>query len=329
MIEAFEDHTFRGKSLETIETANKIIAEYQAQGFILTLRQLYYQFVSRDLIPNQQSEYKKLGATLNKGRLAGYIDWSAIEDRTRNMVHSTVWSSPEQIMAAVAWQYKEDAWATQPRYVVVLVEKDALLGVIEPVCSELRVPYMSCRGHISQSEMYSLGKRLAQAVRAGQEPLILHLGDHDPSGVHMTDDIRRRLSMFAGTEIEVDRLALNMDQIRTFRPPPNPAKESDSRHAAYVRDYNTTQSWELDALEPTVIADLIRTGVDDAKDFFLWEQAEAKETEAKEVLQGVEASFADVGRYLKYRYTGIDMDGTGDTRCAEDVLGAVAEADDD
>lgn len=298
MREAFEEHTFRGKSLSVIETANDIIAQYQRQGFTLTLRQLYYQFVSRDLIPNQQSEYKKLGATLNKGRLAGYIDWSAIEDRTRNMQRTSTWDSPESIMSAVASQYKEDVWALQPRYVVVLVEKDALLGVIEPVCSELRVPYMSCRGHISQSEMYSLGKRLAVAIQDDQEPLILHLGDHDPSGVHMTDDIRRRLSMFAEQEIEVDRLALNMDQIRRYRPPPNPAKESDSRHAAYVRDYDTRQSWELDALDPTVIAELIRNGVFGARDADLWEKAMAEETRARRTLEAISNDFDAVQNFL-------------------------------
>jgi hypothetical protein len=321
--EAFEEHTFRGKSLSVIETANSIIEQYQRQGFTLTLRQLYYQFVSRDLIPNQQSEYKKLGATLNKGRLAGVIDWSAIEDRTRNMQHTSTWVSPESSMYAVARQYKEDAWATQPNYVVVLVEKDALLGVIEPVCTEQRVPYMSCRGHISQSEMYSLGKRLGQAVQEGQKPLILHLGDHDPSGVHMTEDIRRRLSMFAEEYIQVDRLALNMDQIRRYRPPPNPAKESDSRHAAYVRDYGTDNSWELDALDPTVIATLIRDAVDAARDSELWEQALAKERSARETLQGVESNFADVGRYLRHRSDFIALDGFEGELSADDILDQV------
>jgi hypothetical protein len=321
MFEAFENYNFRGKALANIEQANLIIAEYQRQGFTLTLRQLYYQFVARDLLANKQANYKSLGALLNKARLAGLVDWDALEDRTRNMQHPNAWTSPESILQAVARQYAEKVWDTQPRYVVVLEEKDALLGVIEPVCTELRVPYMSCRGHVSQSEMYSLGKRLKEMSDAGREPYVVHIGDHDPSGTHMTDDIIRRLSLFAGVDIEVNRIALNMDQIRLYRPPPNPAKESDSRFDHYVATYNTRQSWELDALSPTVLAELIREAVTGVLDQAAWDEALAAEARNKGTLEGVYGNFADVQRYLEFRTTEVEEHGfvTADEvlECAE------------
>jgi hypothetical protein len=93
------------KSLDLIAVCNQIIAEYTRQGYILTLRQLYYQCVSRDIIPNRQSEYKRLGSVVNDGRLAGLIDWSMLEDRTRNVQSISHWDSPEQIIRAVADQY--------------------------------------------------------------------------------------------------------------------------------------------------------------------------------------------------------------------------------
>src|SRR5436190_19129181 len=102
-----------------IDKCNKLIATYSAQGYSLTLRQLYYQFVSRDWLPaewadpntgstNNQKSYDKLGIIVGDGRMAGLIDWNAIEDRTRNIDGNTHWTSPASIIRAVANQYQID-----------------------------------------------------------------------------------------------------------------------------------------------------------------------------------------------------------------------------
>lgn len=119
MREKFVNIAFREGSLAVIGQANQIIQDYQRRGFTLTLRQLYYQFVSRDLIPNKQTEYKRLGKIINDGRMAGLIDWSAIEDRTRNVRKPAAWASPGAIIDAVADQYQEDLWRGQQHYVEV------------------------------------------------------------------------------------------------------------------------------------------------------------------------------------------------------------------
>jgi hypothetical protein len=218
--------------LAVVKQANAIIAEYQAQGFDLTLRQLYYQFVARDLIPNRLQEYKRLGDIINDARLAGLIDWLAIVDRTRNLKDLAHWNDPPEIVDAVAEQFRIDKWRTQPYRVEVWIEKDALVGVIEGVCQDLDVPFFSCRGYTSQSEMWSAAQRLRKHAKGDQTPVILHFGDHDPSGCDMTRDIQDRLRMFIGKHLEVRRLALNMPQVDEYNPPPNPAKISDSRCAA-------------------------------------------------------------------------------------------------
>lgn len=242
--------------LDIVEQANRIIAAYQAQGFTLTLRQLYYQFVSRDLIPNSQKEYKRLGSIINDARLAGLIDWTAIEDRTRNLESRSHWDSPEDIVESVSQQFHVDMWHGQPNRVEVWIEKDALAGVFERACRRFDVPYLSCRGYTSQSEMWAAAQRLRRYIKAGQTPVVLHFGDHDPSGIDMTRDIRDRLSLFAGGHVELRRLALNMDQVDEYGPPPNPAKTTDSRFAGYIQEYGD-ESWELDALEPAVLDGLV------------------------------------------------------------------------
>lgn len=298
MRERFEDINFQAKTLKVIEAANQIIASYQAQGFKLTLRQLYYQFVSRDLIANKQTEYKRLGGIIDQGRKAGLIDWSAIEDRTRNLEKSSVWSSPQSILSAVADQYAEDWWLSQDSYVEVWIEKDALTGVIEPVCGEYQVPYFACRGYVSQSEMYDAAQRLKKIGRSGRAPIILHLGDHDPSGMHMTVDNAERLDKFMrGWGIDVRRLALNRDQIDQYDPPPNPAKDTDSRFVAYEAEHGD-QSWELDALEPTVIDGLIRDALTDIIDPDPWERAQKKQEANKQALEDLSARWDEVIEFL-------------------------------
>lgn len=320
--EQFIEINFKADTLKVIEQANTIIEEYQRQGFKLTLRQLYYQFVSRDLLRNKQSEYKRLGGIIDNGRQAGLIDWSAIEDRTRNLERPNVWSSPSQILNAVAEQYKEDWWLNQPVYPEVWIEKDALTGVIEPVCDEFRVPYFACRGYASQSEMYDAAKRLQDIARRGRQPVIFHLGDHDPSGLDMTRDNGDRLSMFSGRGIRVVRLALNMDQIEQYDPPPNPAKDTDSRFSDYQAEHGDS-SWELDALEPTVIDRLIRDALEAEIDPDEWAKSEVEEDKNRASLTAASNNWSAVKRYLRFRDTdlkesGEDVNDLGDT--VDDIL---------
>jgi len=286
--------SFRAVALERIAQANKIIVEYQAQGFKLTLRQLFYQFVSRDLIPNTVQSYKGLGEIINDGRLAGLIDWDAIEDRTRNLRGLSHWSSPRNIIRACANQYTEDLWAGQENYVEVFIEKDALIGVIEGVCTQMDVPYFSCRGYVSQSEMWGASQRLIGREEAGKRTIIIHLGDHDPSGIDMSRDIQDRLNLF-GSTVSVRRIALNFDQIENL--PPNPAKVTDSRYEGYRALYGD-ESFELDALEPRVIVALIQDNIDDLIDTDLWEAAVARQQLGRDQLEKVSKRWDDVTEFL-------------------------------
>ena len=104
---------------------------------------------------------------------------------------------------------------------------------------------------------------------------ILHLGDHDPSGIDMTRDNAERLADVFGGDVELKRIALNMDQIDEYAPPPNPAKVTDSRFEQYLLMYGA-ESWELDALEPSVINELIVNEVALLRDDELFDEAQAR-----------------------------------------------------
>lgn len=296
MKECYREINFRAKSLDLIEKVNKVITEYREKGYDLTLRQVYYQLVAADIIPNKERSYKNLGSLVSDGRMAGLIDWMAIVDRTRNLRRNSHWSSPADIISSAMYSYQIDKWVGQENYVEVWVEKDALIGVVGQICTRLDVPYFSCRGYVSQSEMWSAAQRL-EGRSYKNNLVILHLGDHDPSGVDMSRDIVDRLSTF-GVDIQFKRIALNMNQIEEYDPPPNPTKVTDSRSTGYINRYGHS-CWELDALKPEVMSNLIETHVNKYRDMELFMSKEDQEETEKETLRRVVDDWKNIER--RYR----------------------------
>jgi hypothetical protein len=294
---------FREASTALIKTCNQIIRQYTAAGYQLTLRQLYYQLVSRAVIPNTPKSYDNLGALVNDARLAGLIDWNAIEDRTRNLSALPTWNDPEEIVSNVAGAFHVNWWEGQDTRVEVWIEKDALVGVIEEACQSLDTPFFSCRGYTSQSEMWGAAQRIIRRWnKESQETVILHLGDHDPSGLDMTRDITDRLAMFCEhhgmTAPRVNRIALTREQIDLYNPPPNPAKISDSRAAAYIAEHGD-ESWELDALEPDVINNLIREHIERYMDEATMRKRRDYEDKCKEQLDSVSDHWDEVADFVE------------------------------
>jgi hypothetical protein len=293
---AYIDKKFRAKRLELIKTANGIISEYRAQGFDLTLRQLYYQLVARGVIENTERSYKNTGEAIDDARMVGMMDWEAIVDRTRNLRSVSHWSTPADIISSAAYSYRLDKWQQQEYYVEVWVEKEALAGVIERIATTLDLPWFACRGYVSQSEMWAASQRFLRIQSDGRRPVILHLGDHDPSGIDMTRDIIDRMEIF-GADIEVKRLALNMDQVEQYNPPPNPAKITDSRAEGYISRFGD-ESWELDALTPTVLSALIEDAVLDLRDDYEWSVMVAKEKAERADLTKAAKRWDEVATFL-------------------------------
>ena len=245
-----------------LERINTILEEYRNDGYVLTLRQLYYQLVSKDIIPNNDREYAKLSNILKKGRMAGIVDWSAIEDRVR-VPKLPYWVRDVQhAIQDTIEQYRVDRMQGQQRNIEIWVKKDALSNVLFRVTSKYHIRLMVNRGYSSISAMYDAHRRL----RSGD--VILYFGDHDPSGKDMVRDIRERMEEF-GREVDVRPVALTMEQIRRFNPPPNPAKITDPRAKWYIREYGRT-SWELDALPPRELIRLAEEAVEELIDLDLY-----------------------------------------------------------
>jgi len=289
-----EDLHMSTANKERLEVINGIIEEYNSQNYRLTLRQLYYQLVSRDVIPNKTEEYAKLSIILGKGRMAGYVDWDSIEDRIRRPYIPYWVHDIPAAMNDIIKQYRLDRQQDQDCYIEVWVEKDALSGVLKRVTSEYHINLMVNRGYSSITAMHDAYNRFARADRMGQSGVILYLGDHDPSGVDMVRDISTRLTEF-GVDVEVDHIALTDEQISKYNPPPNPAKVSDPRAKDYIAKYGNT-SWEVDALRPDVLHKLVVSSIESRIDMNLFDGQKQKEREHIEKLKELQEKFKGGGK---------------------------------
>lgn len=289
----YQEINFRQQSLQLIEWVNQVIEEYQEKGYDLTLRQVYYQLVAKDIILNNERSYKNLGNLISDGRMAGLIDWETIIDRTRNLRQNSHWGSTAEIIETACDQFAYDKWDGQENYIEVWVEKDALVGIVGQICGRLDIPFFSCRGYVSQSEMWGAAQRLNRFSR-NKEIVIIHLGDHDPSGKDMSRDIVDRLNIF-GVYPDFKRIALNIDQIKKYNPPPNPTKLTDTRCRGYIREFGK-ECWELDALKPEIIEELISDTVLEYCDMDLFEKAREKEDKAKKLLKKVSVNWSQIER---------------------------------
>ncbi len=295
----YEDWRPQKKSKILVNQANVIIDELQDQGYILTLRQLYYQLVGRGLIPNSEPSYISLTNIVARGRLAGLISWDAIEDRNRH--HNLFWTeeNDSQIIKELPNGVRFDRWSRQDTYVEVWVEKEALGNVVERACAQYVVPHMACKGYMSLSEHWRAANRFKEKIDQGKHCILIHLGDHDPSGVDMTRDNREKLDLLTARfdGVEVKRLSLIMEQVEQYNLPPNPAKTTDPRSTGYIERFGAI-SWELDALPVQVIESLITEEIEQHIDPKIWREVGEQEAEMKEMLSNVYDNWRSIKKTL-------------------------------
>jgi len=280
---------------DLLDEATAIAEDYKSQGYSLTLRQLYYQCVSKALIDNSDKSYKRLGDTIGTARLNGEFAMDLIVDRGREAGASLHHTCKLDVVEALSegesylrslpfWTIEVDRWFGQPAYVSAWVEKEALAGVFEKPCKDLGVGFFACKGYPSHSSLWQWLLKLSEAWETSlavvedddlremspeviDEAVVLYFGDHDPDGWQIprsAEDAMNTLARVNGLgipPIRFVRVALNMDQIKKYKPPPFPAKKTSSRYDGYFREHGIKDAWELDALSPKVLDGLIRQNV--------------------------------------------------------------------
>ena len=257
------------KRKKLIKNIDNIIQSYTEAGMQITVRQVYYQCVSKNLIPNNANQYNKIVDLVADGRLHGLIDWAAIEDRTRYKRANAHWDSPEEIIQSAIESYKIDTRKTQPVYLEAWIEKDSLVSILEDTCRSLDVPCFSCRGNPSITALHEASIRFAE--HQDKKCIILYAGDHDPSGLNIPQVIQERFNDFC-VDVDLRRIGITLEQIKELDLPPFPAKTTDGNYKKYVMTTGLIDSWELDALPPETLSALFRDNILALTDSHLWKQ---------------------------------------------------------
>lgn len=284
-----DDGTFRmwtAKKEDVVDNIIAIVQQYEDIGYRLTLRQLHYQLVSHDPgYVNHQTAYKKLGCILDDCRYAGLIDWDNIVDRGRTLNYPYYEEGVPEALQRTHDVYRLERQKGQDNHIEVWTEKDALSEIFSRTTNRYGVGLCINKGYTSSSAIYKAYERFSEVMEDGHSVKVLYFGDHDPSGLDMVRDIDERLNfMFKNgsqcqndfIDFEVIHIGLTKQQIKQYKLPPNPAKLTDTRAAAYIQQHGK-MSWEVDALRPEVLTEIVERNIFDLMDFDLYEDVLAQE----------------------------------------------------
>jgi hypothetical protein len=253
----------------------------------ITIRHLFYRLVGQNVIEKTELAYKLLCHHLSRWRKAGEVAWSAFSDSTRWHITPPMFSGIADALRRTQETYRRNLWATQPHYVEVWVEKDAIAGVIDDVTSAFGVPLFVCRGFASLSSMYSASETFKEVQRDGKKVTIFHLGDYDPSGHAAADAIERTFRETFDCSVNFERIAILPEHIEQFNLPTRPTKQSDSR----ARNWRGSECVELDSMPTSELRSLVENAVTSLIDWYEWEQLKQVEREEQETLERTLAGF--------------------------------------
>lgn len=208
-----EGNVIRNWQADKLTLANNIIEivqDYAKQGYRLTLRQLYYQLVTKNYIPNHDTAYKKISSLKDDLCYSGKLDWDCIEDRGRVPYLPYYVKDVENAIEDTIETYRLDRQNEQPICVELWSEKDAISGILKRVTQKYHIQLCINKGYTSSSAVYGAYQRFSKKIAAGQKVIILYFGDHDPSGLDMVRDIEDRLLfMFTrGTTLKIKKEAM-------------------------------------------------------------------------------------------------------------------------
>jgi hypothetical protein len=271
-----------GKSLpsyeEVVKAALEVFTQYDSA---LTLRQLYYRLVSRQLFPNTMNCYKRLSRMMVKAREEGDVPINCLEDRSRRILgrgdtgYYSAQAFLKRRLANLMESYKDfkmPMWDVQSNHIVVSLEKDALSRLVSEVANQYAVRTFPTRGYPS----FTYVQRMASYVRnrlKGKPTVVLYFGDFDPSGVDIERDLTERLRKYRAGDFNVRRVALTRDQIIKYSLPPMPVKRSDARSDSFVASYGD-EAVELDALDPNTLKLLVAQSIASYIDLDAWKKKE-------------------------------------------------------
>jgi hypothetical protein len=282
---------------EIIAGTLRVIAMF---NFKVTLRQVFYRLVEDlRILQKTNNEYKRLSKVLVDARLAGLVPMDVFADLNRGLAYDpTEFFEPDDhferwfdAFKRCDTLYKVPRWHEQENYVEVWVEKAAMQGFFQQVTERLEVPLFPTRGYPSLTSLSEAAERLRGVE--GQNIVILYFGDFDPSGVDITRYVRERMQDDFHIKVEVERIAINGEQLEEYSLPTAPPKQSDSRTAAFEAEHGD-ETVELEGFQPNDLTVLIREAVEGRFDTDKFDETREREREGRrEIRERIDESLAE------------------------------------
>lgn len=240
----------------------------------MTVRQVFYQLVSQQIVNKTENDYKNtVGRLLVDMRRGGEIPYRWIADSTRWMRRPNTYDSLDAYIEDGVECYRRSLWRHVPTYVEAWLEKDALAGVLCPITEELDVPLMVTRGYPSITYLYDACETIKQQ---GKPTYIYYFGDRDPSGVDIPRFVDEQIRLAApNIEMHFNQVAVTLEQIEEWHLLTRPTKTTDSRSKNFVGE-----SVEVDAIPPSGLRQLVRDCIEQHLDSWVLERI--RQTEAAE-----------------------------------------------
>ena len=264
------------RTRDLLDTVQAVLAEY-AEQLPLTLRQIFYRLVARHGFDKTETAYERLGNVLNRARRAQIISFDDIRDDSFYRGQFTGFADQQTFvvwMRREAEQFQLDRQKYQDRRLFLWCEARGMVEQLERVAAEYSVPVLSSGGFDHVGPKHAFG-RSAASERA---PLVLHIGDFDPSGVHMFSSLQEDVAAFCsayGGDIEFVRLAVTSEQVDRLRLPTAPPKKTDKR------SFDSGRTVQAEALDPAVLADIVRDGILDRISIDAHERAVEEEADVR------------------------------------------------
>lgn len=287
----------RGKSkatMDLIEACRKILTEIQPAS----VRAVCYRLFTMGLIQHMgKNETNKVSRQLVYAREQGIVPWEWIVDETREAERISTWDDPDQIIRAAVKGYRRDYWQDQPVRVEVWSEKGTVRGTLAPVLNEYGVTFRVMHGFASATAVNDI----AELSNETDKPLFaLYVGDHDPSGMCMSEvDLPGRLKRYGG-EVHLRRIALLTSDTPDLPSFDVETKRSDGR-AEWYRTHYGRKCWELDAMPPPLLRQRVEAVIREYIDLERWERAIAIErVETASMGEFFEAWHSNLRQAAKY-----------------------------
>lgn len=282
--EKFKDYYPKVKTRKLLEHVKDIVDEYADKNLELTCRQVHYQLVSRNLTKNTDANYKALTKLLTRARMAGMIDWNAIVDRNRESILPYYKDNIATALREAAQFYRRDRMLYQECYIEVMIEKMAIIEIVEQVTNKYSIRLTGDKGFCSNTVLYDIANRMKDAKKKGKICYILYIGDHDPSGLTMDECIKNALEDMKANGVSFRRVALTQEQVEKYNLPPNNIKDGDKNSDEY-REKHGSLSWECDALPPEILQEVLEDEILSIIDYNTYMFMLKREEEDKEKLR--------------------------------------------